>query len=441
MASSATVGNSTLKRNALFFLETGLYFVLCESLLRRAFPSYSSVIQGFKFVYFPLLYACTFRLPCYRARYLPTNGQPYIIFGAILTCVFITAHPIVALLGLFVNLLFVPACALSAYLFRDKQVFLGFCRRATIFVVLLAGCVVVQSRLSANHWLNLQLDGVTASFGYGGDRFRVNGTFQYPTVFGNACIGLMICCIATCLERTNARNYWIGMGGIVSTIYCGYMTGSRIAWGSLVLCAGTLLQRRDFRSRLGAWSAVLFIALVPVALFLWDEEFIRTSVDRVQKSRFFDRTALERVGSGGYFGGMLSGALQYSNGVGIGYGPATMGVLPILVRIGWANDLPRDLLLATEGGYGNILLETGLFGLFLFGWFALGFFKEFNRSTFRSWLGLAVGTWLVIGNLPLPLLEITTISVLWWILAGAWWGGGKYWDTSFDGGNLKRAPC
>jgi hypothetical protein len=402
--------------------EAGVFFVLCEGLLRRLLPGAGAYILSFKFAYFPLVY-CYLIAVLPRARQTPwlvPGAGVFLAWGTLITVAHLWWYSVVGLAGLLVNTAFVPVACFAALLYRDEDELRGVFLRLTSFAGLVGTMAIYQATLPADHWLNMSVD-MAASGIRDGLGVRVPGTFQFCNVFGQyASGGLIACCGTIYAARNKLESAWgIGCGAL---LYFGVMeSGSRMgALGSLAVVGACLAGSARLWTRVAdaALLGVIAMGLVflcsPSLLWRADSAYAARAAGR----SFYVDDALDRIG-GMYFFGMMDDSITMSSGIGLGWGPCTMGV-PQYARRLFAIEVPQqpgDFHI--EGGYSYLLTQVGIVGAALFFYVHAMLVRLALRSHSElGWLGLAVAAWSIVGNLPLGLQEVSVLAILWWFLTG-----------------------
>lgn len=398
-------------------LEIGLYFVLCEGLVRRLVPpNIGTILLAVKFVYFPLVYIFfTLRRRVPSTPRVPLGIVLFLCWGVLVSLFRAQDHPFTTAFGIAVNLTFVPIAMLAGGVYRTRQDVAGALFRLAVFGAMVGVLAMYQSTLPVNHWLNR---GMNLSNGI--DE-RVSGTFQYPTVFGNFLIGgTIVGLAAVSLAAKKSTKLLLGLGWLAFEIG-GLMSGSRIgSLGSAVVLvlAATLSTKWIKHATLIACAIlVILVAIATGAPGIYRIDL--TSLNPRAIDTWDIGTRIQQF----YFGDNLQDALGVARGAGTGWGPYTMGVFNS-ARLGIHEILPSTSL---EGGYSFILAETGVIGFLLFGCMHYSFTARPRRHATILWLGPAIGVWSLLGNIPLGLQEIPVLAVPWWFLTGL------YWSTMYEG--------
>ena len=245
-------------RGVQWAIELGLLFVLCEGLLRRMFVSQAVYVLAFKFCYFPALYAALLLRPHPRVhiRWLPPGVVPFLAWGILVTLINLWRYPVTGLLGLGVNLCFVPLAYVGAAFYSTDQDRRGFFFRMTVLAGLLGLLALYQSTLGPGHWLNLDINeegrGISMEEGV-----RVTSSFQFCNAFGQyAAFGILACAAAVYLARTSSEIACALVCGLL--LYCGVVeSGSRMGGlGSLVVLAACRLPAPAARKKVATLAAV-----------------------------------------------------------------------------------------------------------------------------------------------------------------------------------------
>lgn len=401
-------------------LEIGLYFVLCEGLVRRLVPpDIATVLLGVKFVYFPFLYiffALRRRVP--STPRVPLGIVLFLCWGVLISLLRAQDHPFTTAFGLAVNLTFVPIAILAGGVYRTRQDMARALLRLAVFGALVGVLAMYQSTLPVNHWLNRGMDLSN------GIEERVTGTFQYTTVFGNFLMGGTIAGLAAVSVATKkSTKLLLGLGWLAFEIG-GFMSGSRIgSLGSaliLVLAAALSTKWVKHTALIACSIVVILVAVTAGALEIYRTEL--TGLNIRATDTWDIGTRIQQF----YFGDRLRDALGIADDFGTGWGPYTMGISNYSGRLGFDEIVPpnyqnRGGYSFLEGGYSYVLAETGIAGFLLFGCMHYSFAAWPRRQTTLRWLGAAIGVWSLLGNIPLGLQEIPVLAVPWWFLTGLYW--------------------
>jgi hypothetical protein len=404
----------SIDRRSLFrlFLEVGLFFILSEGLVRRIVPKLSVSILGFKFVYFPVLYFFFIiaGLGKYVRLRLPIEMKLFLFWACLVTLWNAASHPATSALGALVNLMFIPVAYISASLYQDTASLRPFFWRLTVISGLLGILGIYQSYLPPSHWLNLAVDG---SFGF--DQ-RISSTFQFCTVFGNFAVGGEIACLASFCLAENSRKKYISVACMVLLYVGSFFSGSRIgALGTLCIIGCVFVFSTKRMRRIAATVAVV-TAIVGSAYFL-TRDTAESDATVLLSSRSLSVEGIGARVRQDYFGDLLQIALETSNFVGTGWGPFTIGVNPYIVRMQIDESPP---VAPIEGGFVLVLAQTGVLGVILFIAMHRPFFLAPKVGPL-GWLNLAVGSWSLLGNVPLCLQETSVLAIYWWVLVGLAW--------------------
>jgi hypothetical protein len=401
-------------------LEIGLYFVLCEGLMRRLVPTDTgTILMAVKFVYFPLLYlffVLRRRVP--STPRMPLGILLFLCWGVLISLLRAQDHPLTTVFGIAVNLTFVPIAMLVGGVYRKRQDVARALYRLAAFGALVGVLAMYQSTLPVNHWLNRSMN-----LSNGLDE-RVSGTFQYPTVFGNFLMGGTIAGLAAVgVVKKKSTKLLFGLGWLAFEIG-GYLSGSRVgSLGSAVILILAAILSTKWVKHAALVACTILVILVAAATGA--REIYRTELTGLTL-RATDTLDIGTRIQQFYFGDRLRDALEAAQGGGTGWGPFTMGIEIYSKRLGFDENVPpnyqdRGGYSFLEGGYSYILAETGIVGFLLFGWMHCSFVAWPRRQATLRWLGAAIGVWSLLGNIPLGLQEIPVLAVPWWFLTGLYW--------------------
>ncbi|MBN1656020.1 MAG: hypothetical protein JXA30_19790 [Deltaproteobacteria bacterium] len=373
-------------------------------------------ILGFKFLYFPLLYLLLYRLlPWSQAiRLLPAGTLFFVGWGALLSLVKFPGHPITTILGILVNVSFIPLALLGAALYRDRVEIAALLKRWSLLSLAIGILAIVQSRLAPTHWLNISVDTVTPAFVDSGFN-RVTSTFQFCNVFSSYVSLAIVIYLGWFISSIKNKSRFIAVVSLVIFYYGGLQTGSRMAGISALIC---LLFSIILAGQTGKYVTYAATAIVIgfVALNLADIRIEETVSDRP----FVAGAAIERTMSGYLARDTLSDALEASDIWGTGWGPYTMGVWKYAPQLGGAVARTEIML---EGGYLFVLAQTGILGFFFFIWMNLSLLvSSVSRYFSFAWLGGGLAAHSIIANLPVCMQEISVLAIPWWFLVGIYYG-------------------
>jgi hypothetical protein len=409
-----------------------LAFLLVEGLLRKAVPPLTTPIVAFKYVLFPGLCAAYLLSPHWNhAKRLPI---PFLFCAYLAYGVAVTAawgwrwFPETHFIGAVVNLAFVPMALIGAELFSTPATTRVLMRGLVLGAAGIGLLAVVQSRLSGDHWLNVAAgDSDLQAIGLG-DGMRVDGGFPNVTVLGNftmcAMIGVSYIGLFDPDHRWRVFALFAGclalVGGLLSGSRTGFFGAGLIA---LTMSLPLLLGSRELKPT-GAGTQLIYLFGFLGMLFVAVPSVLRdSSVSRAASSRdLFGR--IDEY----YFGETMRTAYDFGGVTGAGWGPVTNGVQRYVTVLGgqpyreFDNDTVQNDNHRVEGGYSCLMLSVGAVGLALFV-LAHGTFLN-SEGLDWSWraLGLSVGGWSLLGNLPFQLQEIGILAIWWWLLAGVFWG-------------------
>jgi hypothetical protein len=401
-------------------LETGLYFVLCEGLLRRLVPPETgTILLAVKFLYFPLLYIFFMlrrRVPTIPR--IPVGIVLFLCWGVLVSLFRAQNHPFTTAFGLAVNLTFVPIAVLAGSAYRTRQDVARAMFRLAVFGAMVGVLAMYQSTLTVDNWLNRSMN-----LSNGLDD-RVSGTFQYPTVFGNFLMGGTIAGLAAVGAGTKkGTKLLLGLGWLSFEIG-GFLSGSRIGslGSAVILVLAAMLSTKSVKHTALVACAVLVILVGTAA---GAQEIYRSHL----KALNFRATETLDIGTRiqqFYLGDRLRDGLEAAHGLGTGWGPFTMGMEIYSKRLGFDENVPpnyqdRGGYSFLEGGYSYVLAETGIVGFLLFGCMHCSFAAWSQPQATLRWLGPAIGVWSLLGNLPLGLQEIPVLAIPWWFLTGLYW--------------------
>jgi hypothetical protein len=390
-------------------IETGLYFVLCESLLRRLVSTDTAMLLlAVKFIYFPLLYTFfVLRRNVPSTPRVPSGILLFLCWGVLISLLRAPEHPFTTAFGIAVNVTFVPIAMLAGGVYRTRQDVARALFRLAVFGALVGVLAMCQSTLPGNHWLNRGMDLS------GRIEERVSGTFQYCTVYGNFLMGGTIASIAAMsVAAKKSTKLLLGLGWLALEIG-GFLSGSRagtLGSATILVLAATLSTKRIKHSALIAFF--ILVAVAASTLEIYRTELTGSSRRAIATADIGTRTRED------YFGEVLANASKVARGVGTGWGPYTMGIWIYAERLGFNESFPSTTL---EGGYSFILAETGIVGLLLFVCMHRSFASGLRRQATLRWLGPAIGAWSLLGNIPLCLQEVPVLAVAWWFLTGLYW--------------------
>ena len=320
-------------RGAQWAIELGVIFVLCEGLLRRLLPGQSMYVLGFKFLYFPVVYAVLFTRfrPVARMRWLPSGAALFLGWGTLITLANMWQyvvphsawwHPAEALLGLAVDLFFVPLAFFGAMLYPTFQDRRRFFLHMTALAGVLGVLAICQSTLPATHWLNVGINLEDAGIMDRGS-VRVASSFQFCNVFGlYAAFGLLAATASIYFARNMLEAaFALGCGVL---LYVGVLeSGSRMGGlGSLLVLAIAVLPSGLSFKRLRI--AVVGALLVGVAVFIISHLTSSRPEDPDLPRSQTAEDIVERT-TDVYLGSTLWRAADLSYGVGFRLGPLDDG--------------------------------------------------------------------------------------------------------------------
>jgi hypothetical protein len=401
-------------------LEIGLYFVLCEGLVRRLVPpEIGTIMLAFKFVYFPLVYIFFMlrrRVP--NTPRVPIGIVLFLCWGVLISFFRAQDHPFTTAFGIAVNLTFVPIAMLAGGVYRTRQDVARALLRLAVFGALVGVLAMYEIILPVNHWLNRSMNLST------GLDERVSGTFQYPTVFGNFLMGGTVAGLAAISLVTKKSTKLLLVLGWLAFEIGGFLSGSRIgSLGSAVILVLAAILSTKWVKHTALIASTILVILLAVAAGARGVYRTELAGLNLRATETMDLgTRIQQF----YFGDRLRDALEVSHGVGTGWGPFTMGIDIYPKRLGFDENLPpnyqdRGGYSFLEGGYSYILAETGIVGFILFGCMHFSFAAWPQRQATLRWLGPAIGVWSLLGNIPLGLQEIPVLAVPWWFLTGLYW--------------------
>lgn len=388
-----------------FAVEAGLVLAILEGLLRRALPQVGMAIMAVKFIYFPALYVVWVLMrpvPRQQLR-LPLAGLAWIAIGTATTLANVAAHPVASSLGFLMNLGFVPVAFIAGKLYADPEARRACFLRLAMLCGFTGALAVFQSYLPPSHWLNMTVDGSPNLI-----PDRVASTFQFCNTFGNFAIGGALICFAALALSPKTRSRFMSTLSLLLIIAGAWLSGSRAGfYGCIAMIAVCFPFAPHKIRRVAIPFALVAVALVVASPF-------SQAVELISSGRAASTTDLSDRVTESYLGDLASQAVSLSDGIGIGWGPLTMGVSVYLDRLGINESFPD---IALEGGYSLMIAETGILGLCLF--VAFQFVLITQPAPFmHKFLPVGVALWGLIGNLPLNLQSIPALAIPWWFLVG-----------------------
>jgi hypothetical protein len=186
-------------------------------------------------------------------------------------------------------------------------------------------------------------------------------------------------------------------------------SGSRVGFfGSLLMAVFCLVfTTNGFRN-------LLFLALGGALVLTWAGS-LQQWTGGMTTSRSTNAEGLFTRVRDSYLGELLHNGYEASGGIGLGWGPVTMGVIIYLDGFGLTENWPEAGQL--EGGYSVLIAEGGVVGLILFVGLHLELWR-YPAAGMPAFFAPGIALWSLIGNLPLHLQGIPAISILWWFLVG-----------------------
>jgi len=401
-------------RTAHLLIESGIYWVLLEAVVRRALPDSNTMILAVKFAYFPLLYVALWRrfYRCIQFRYWPPGIFIYLLWGATITIAQDYSRPIPGGLGIMIHILFAPAAFLGAAYYSDRQSVDLVLWRFTLVSGVIGALGICQNFLPPDHWLNLTMENETNTFDMGGEIFRVSSSFQFCNVFSSFTILGGLICYGTFRRTHISRRKQIAATCLALIYVGGINSGSRVASvGVLAVISFCLLSDRAGR-RIAVYVLTL-LAFFVIALSISAPERVAKLLEIGEIRTFAVDDLIERV-TDLYFGETQQNALKIGGGLGIGWGHFTFGLQKFTSQGDADGQLPY-----VEGGYAVVMAQTGLAGLILIGYTSAVFllYSLKDRSEWR-WLGVGLAAWSILGNLPFAMQQVSVLAIPWWFLVG-----------------------
>lgn len=403
-------------RAAQLLLEIGLYATLSEGMLRRLAPDYSVIILSAKFLYFPILYLAFWPLVRRGAARsaIPACVLFWLGWGILLSLFRASLEDAgVHLLGIAINLLFVPIAWLAGGAYPTADCVAGLMRRMTIFAATVSAFALLQSRLPADHFLNVAMDFESKAFQRRGV-IRATSTFQHCNVFGSFAAVAVLPAVATLQAAANGKERLIRCL-MLGVIYLGgTYSGSRMAavCGLIVLGAALFRDAKAIRSMLLGLAAAG--SLIGLIFFTTPDLLLQFAPGG--DARAFDTGDLIKRTIDLYYEEHFLSGWEVGGGMGLGWGPYTMGVAKYaeILKLGSA-----DKTVHIESGYGIMVAQLGIVGLisFVVMHFWLGTVTLTRRTQF-AWIGTGLTAWSLLGNIPLSLFEVSVLAVPLWLLMG-----------------------
>ena len=399
------------EKSLRFSVEFGLYFILCEGLLRRFMPSMGIPILAFKFLYFPILYIffLLFTKNIGILLKIPLEIRLFIVWGIVISIPNFLTFPITTFIGVFVNIIFVPVSCLSFFLYSDRKALSNVLYRLTIFTGITGVLAIYQYTLPPTHWMNMGTDMFTS-----GIDDRIASTFQFCNIFGSYGIGGSITCMGSFYMAQNNRNRIVSFLCLFLLFIGITCSGSRAGGYGILSILAIVLIYSKIRFRIH-FIIILFI----IAAMISGTKDIKEYLTDRAASRSLEFYDIYERSMNLYMGELFLYAWDESKVVGVGWGPYTTSVSNYSAKWERLQNL-TDITGKMEGGYPLIMLEVGLPGLILFLYMHRSFFLR-RKKSLLPWMGFAVGTWSLLGNLPILLQEVSVLAIYWWFLVGLSW--------------------
>lgn len=398
-------------------VELGLCLVLLEGLLRRLAPELNMVLMGVKFIYFPTLYALFFPDLKRGIRRCPLGFGliSWLTWGLLISLIKAPSSPMVHLLGIVINLLFVPLIWIGASAYPTVLEVRVLMYRLALLSAGIGAFGIYQTFLPASHPLNMAMDFTTNALSAGSGWYRITSTLPHCNLFGSFVSIGMISALASIRLGKGWRSNAVGISGLVLIYGGGIFSGSRMATVCALLVMGAWFVRD-----IGLLLKILFAGmagLCVVASICAVDPSLMESIAPDASMRAFDTEELTGRTTDMYFGSNFgNGADASEDGLGVGWGVYTMGVASYAERLGLESAHDGRMV---ESGFSIIVAHLGVFGIFFFGLMHVGLLlTSIRRGGWRGALVAALAVWSFLAHLPLSMFEIPTLCIPFWLLLG-----------------------